>query len=219
MAHRRPAAGGLSARRGVALALALAGCAAVAGAQSASPAVSPVPGASTPAGALPTWTVDPTHTAVHWEVLHMSTSTLRGRFGKLVTSVQFDPAARRLEVSVAVDTASVTSGVPILDALLKGKEMLDVATYPQAYFVAKDATFDGPAPRELRGEFTLRGQGQPLTLRATRWNCALNPLFRRTVCGGDFEGEFLRSSVGITHSLPFVADQVRLLVEVEAISP
>ena len=149
----------------------------------------------------------------------MSTSTLRGRFDKLAASVRFDPATQRLEVSVAVDTTSVASGVPILDALLKGQEMLDVATYPQAYFVAREATFDGQAPRELRGEFTLRGQGQPLTLKATRWNCAINPLFRRTVCGGDFEGEFLRSSVGITHSLPFVADRVRLLVEVEAIAP
>ena len=176
-------------------------------------------GAAAQPAALPAWSLDPTHTAVHWEVLHMGTSTLRGRFGKLAGSVGFDPKAQRLEVSIAIDAASVTSGVPILDALLKGKEMLAVADAPQAYFVAKEASFDGEAPRELRGELTLRGIGQPLTLRATRWHCGLNPLFRRTVCGGDFEGELLRSSVGITHSLPFVADKVRLLIEVEAIAP
>jgi polyisoprenoid-binding protein YceI len=197
MAHRRTTARGLSA-------LALGGAAIAAIAQ-------PAP--------APTWALDPTHTAVHWEVVHMGTSTIRGRFGGVIGNVRFDPKARQLEASISIDTATVSSGVPVLDALLKGKEMLAVEANPQAYFVAKIATFDGDVPRELRGEFTLRGISQPLSLHATRWNCALNPLFRRTVCGGDFEAEFLRSSVGITHSLPFVADKVRLLIEVEAIAP
>ena len=35
------------------------------------------------------------------------------------------------------------------------------------------------------------------------------------VCGGDFEGELLRSDFGATFGLPFVADRVRLLVQVE----
>ncbi|HEY9239560.1 MAG TPA: YceI family protein, partial [Burkholderiaceae bacterium] len=174
--------------------------------------------ASAPA-ASPTWALDPTHTFVHWEILHMGTSTIRGRFSKVTGNVQFDPKAQLLDVSIAVDTASVSSGVPILDALLKGSAMLDSTAQPQAFFVARNATFDGEKPRELRGEFTLRGTSQPLTLRALRWNCGLNPLFRRTVCGGDFEAEIVRSSFGITHSLPFVADKVRLIVQVEAISP
>jgi hypothetical protein len=37
------------------------------------------------------------------------------------------------------------------------------------------------------------------------------------VCGGDFEAEISRSAFGVTHSLPFVADRVRLLVQVEAV--
>ena len=37
------------------------------------------------------------------------------------------------------------------------------------------------------------------------------------VCGGDFETEFARSAFGITHSLPFVADKVRVLIQIEAV--
>ena len=192
-------------------ALALCGAGPAAFAQQPSPASAP--------GAIPSWRLDPTHTFVHWEVVHMGTSTIRGRFDKASGSVQFDPKAQQLDVSITVDTASVNSGVPLLDAQLKGGEMLGVAANPQAYFVARNARFDGEAPRELRGEFTLRGISQPMTLRALRWNCGLNPLFRRTVCGGDFEGELVRSSFGITHSLPFVTDRVRLLIQVEAIAP
>ena len=150
--------------------LALLGAAIAASAQ-------PVP-ASAPEAA-PVWTLDPTHTFVHWEVLHMSTSTIRGRFDKAAGNVQFDPKAKRLDVSVTIETASVNSGVPILDKLLQGSAMLDTAANPQAFFVARNASFDGEVPREIRGEFTLRGTSQPLTLRALRWHCGLNPLFRR----------------------------------------
>ena len=177
----------------------------------------PAPAASAAQGSARDFALDPTHTFVHWEVLHMGTSTIRGRFDKASGSAQFDPKAQRLEVSVSIDTATVNSGVPLLDALLKGTAMLDAIASPQAYFVARAARFEGEVPRELRGEFTLRGISQPLTLRALRWNCGLNPLFRRTVCGGDFEGEIIRSTFGITHSLPFVADKVRLLIQVEGI--
>ena len=174
--------------------------------------------ASAQPDAAPGYVFDPTHTFVHWEVVHMGTSTLRGRFDRSSGSVQFDPKTRRLDVSVTIDTASVSSGTPLLDAQLRGPQMLDVATYPKAYFTARGARFEGEVPREIRGEFTLRGISLPLSLHALRWNCAFNLLFRRQVCGGDFEATFNRSAYGITHSLPLVADPVRLLIEVEAIA-
>jgi polyisoprenoid-binding protein YceI len=173
--------------------------------------------ASAQPAALPVYRLDPTHTFVHWEVLHMGTSTIRGRFDRSGGSVQFDARAQRLDISISVDIASVNSGVPLLDVQLRGTEMLDATANPQAYFTARGARFEGEVPREVRGEFTLRGVSQPLTLRALRWNCAVNPLFRREVCGGDFEAQIDRSAFGITHSLPFVADRVRLLIQVEAI--
>ena len=173
--------------------------------------------ASVAAGAAAVYRLDPTHTFVHWEVVHMGTSTIRGRFGKVAGNVQFDAKAHTLDVGMTVDTNSVDSGVPLLDALLRGSEMLDVKANPQAFFVAKNARFEGDVPRELRGEFTLRGISQPLTLRALRWNCAINLVFRREVCGGDFEAHIVRSSFGITHSLPLVADDVRIIVHVEGI--
>ena len=164
----------------------------------------------------PGYALDPTHTFVHWEVVHMGTSTIRGRFDRSVGNVQFDAKAQRIDVGISIDTGSVNSGVKVLDTLLRGDSMLASGANPQAYFTARGARFEGEVPREIRGEFTLRGVSQPLTLKALRWNCGLNPLFRREVCGGDFEAQIDRSAFGITHSLPFVADRVRLLIQVEA---
>jgi polyisoprenoid-binding protein YceI len=172
--------------------------------------------ASAPMAAA-SYQLDATHTFVHWEVLHMGTSTIRGRLDRSSGKVQFDAQKQQLTLAISIDTASVNSGVPILDKLLRGSAMLDAEGHPQAYFTARSARFEGAAVREVTGEFTLRGTSQPLVLKALRWKCGFNPLFRREVCGGDFEAELDRSSFGITHSLPLVADKVRLLIQVEGI--
>jgi len=161
---------------------------------------------------------DPTHTFVTFEILHFGTSTIRGRVGPLNGEATLDRAARKGRVQVEIDTSQVSTGVPVLDARLKEGDMLSVAANPRAYLVAERVEFDDAGRvKAIRGEFTLRGVSLPLTLTAQRFNCYTSPLIRREVCGGDFEGQFNRSTVGITHSLPFVADTVRLLVQVEAI--
>ena len=201
-----------------AIRLVLRCAAALALASSAAGAAAQAP-ASEPAAAA-SWRLDPTHSFVHFEVLHFGASTLRGRFGPLNGELTLDRAAKAGRVQVVVPTAAVSTGLPVLDARLREPDMLSAEAHPQAYFIAERFEFDAQGHvSSVRGEFTLRGTSQPLTLKAQRFRCYTSPLFRREVCGGDFEGELVRSTFGITHSLPFVADKVRLLVQVEAIAP
>lgn len=189
-------------------------------APASTPASGPAPAAASAPANSTAWRLDPTHSFVHFEVLHFGASTLRGRFGPLNGELSLDRAARAGRVQVVVPTAAVSTGLPVLDARLREPDMLSAEAHPQAYFIAERFEFEPQGNvTSVLGEFTLRGTSQPLTLKAQRFRCYLNPLFRREVCGGDFEGELVRSSFGITHSLPFVADKVRLLVQVEAIAP
>ncbi len=164
-----------------------------------------------------TYVLDPSHTQVTWEVVHLGTSTMRGRFNRVEGHVTLDRAARKGDLSITLDTASVSSGVAPLDGLLRGSQMLSSQDHPKAYFVARQMSFEADQPASVRGEFTLRGISQPLQLRATAFNCYQHPSLQREVCGGDFEAELKRSSFGINHSLPFVADRVRLLIQVEGV--
>lgn len=162
--------------------------------------------------------LDPTHSFVHFEVLHFDTATLRGRFGPLDGQVLLDREARRGHVQVVVDTAAVSTGLAVLDARLRAADLLDSAGHPQAFFVAERLDIDEQGRvNAVRGEFTLRGQGRPLTLSAERFRCYTHPLLRREVCGGDYTAEFDRSAWGMTFGLPFVGDRVRLRVQVEAV--
>jgi len=164
-----------------------------------------------------TYVLDPSHTQVTFEVLHLGTSTLRGRFNRIEGHVTLDRAARSGDVQITVDTSAVSTGVLPLDGLLRGAQGFVSQDHPKAYFIARQVSFDGDKLASVRGEFSLRGGSQPLELRATNFNCYEHPMLKREVCGGDFEAELMRSSFGINHSLPFVGDRVRLLIQVEGV--
>jgi len=171
-----------------------------------------------PAAAAPqTYRLDPGHSWVQFEVLHFGTSTIRGRFGPAEGSVTIDRATGRGEAGITVSTASVSTGFKPFDGHLRRNDILDTDTHPTAWFVARQFEFDGERVRSLRGEFTLHGVSRGLTLTATRFACYEHPRLKREVCGGDFEGELLRSEYGISYGLPFVADRVLLKVQVEGL--
>lgn len=171
-----------------------------------------LPGAAARAELVP-YTLDPEHSFVHFEVQHFGTSTTRGRFGPVRGVVMLDRHAGRGEVSLRISTASVDTGVPVFNARLRQGDLLASAEHADAFFVATRFRFEGERLAEVRGEFTLRGIGQPLSLHATHFAC--RPAGRGEVCGGDFEAELLRSDFGATFGLPLVGDRVRLKVQVE----
>jgi polyisoprenoid-binding protein YceI len=164
-----------------------------------------------------TYSIDPTHTTVIWEALHFGTSTNRGRFDKKEGTIKFDRAAKRGEVDITIDMASISTGVAPFDGHLKSKDFFDVANHPQARFVASGLSFDGDKVKEVAGTLTLLGKTQPVVLKASRFNCYQNPILKREVCGGDFETTIQRSLWGSTYGLPGIPDNVRLVVQVEAV--
>ena len=167
------------------------------------------------------YALDPTHTSVHFEAAHFGTSTSRGRFERITGSVRLDRAARTGRVEIEIATASISTGVLALDGRLRGADFLDTEAHPTARFVAERPVFEDAAANpkvvEVPGELTLLGRTLPLTLRATAFNCYLNPLLLREVCGGDFEATLERSRWGMDRAMSVAPDRVRLLVQVEAI--
>jgi polyisoprenoid-binding protein YceI len=162
------------------------------------------------------YALDPSHTAVHWEVKHFGTSTLRGRFSDIQGHIELNPSAGAGVVSIKLNTASVSTGVPVLDALLQNEDFFNTRAYPQAYFVARQLKFNQDKLQSVRGELTLRGISMPLQFRAAHFNCYQHPVNKKQVCGGDFEGELQRTEASITYGTPFVGSQVRVLIQIEA---
>jgi polyisoprenoid-binding protein YceI len=179
----------------------------------------PAAPASAPAAAA-VYRFDPDLTFATFEVRHFGTSTLRGRFGPLSGSVTIDPAARQGDLRLRIPVGTLSTGARLLDARLKAADMLDVANYPEAYFIATAFRFgaDGGV-QEVRGEFIVHGTSQPLSLFADRFACRQDPARGGRVCGGDFHGDLKRGEFGLNYGEPFVGDDVHLVVQVEASAP
>jgi polyisoprenoid-binding protein YceI len=160
-----------------------------------------------------TYTLDPEQCFVQFEFVHFGTSTSRGRFGPVAGEVTIDRTAGSGELALRIPTASVNTGVPVFNARLRQADLLASSEFPEAYFVARNFRFEGDLLAEVRGEFTLRGVSQPLSLLARRYACRQDGAAE--ICGGDFEGEILRSDFGATFGLPLVGNRVRLRVQAE----
>ncbi|MBU6259759.1 MAG: polyisoprenoid-binding protein [Burkholderiales bacterium] len=165
-----------------------------------------------------TYTIDPNHTFTTFEIGHMGTSTIRGRFDKKSGSVQVDGGAKTGHVEVTIDLKSVSTGVEHLDKHLESDAFFDVAKYPTATFKSDKFDFDGANVAAVEGQLTMHGKTVPVTLKADRFNCYMNPMYKRQVCGGDFETTLHRKDFGIDAFENMGApDDVHLLIEIEAI--
>ena len=166
----------------------------------------------------PTYVIEPTHTFVNFEVSHFGTSFNRGRWDKKEGTVQFDRVARTGRVDLTIDMNSINTGVAQFDGHLKSKDFFNATEHPSARFVGERFVFNGDKVAAVEGTLTMLGKSNPVTLKANQFNCYTNPIFKREVCGGDFEATIQRSQWGITYGMPVVApDSVRLLIQVEAI--
>jgi polyisoprenoid-binding protein YceI len=165
-----------------------------------------------------TYAIDPTHTFVLYEISHFGTSTNRGRFDRKEGTVQFDREAKTGKVEVSFDLNAISTGVAPLDKHLQSADFFDVAKHPSARFVGDKFVFNGDKVAEVVGTLTMLGKSAPVTLKATNFNCYVNPMLKREVCGGDFETTIKRSQWGMNWGLNMgVADDVRLLIQVEAV--
>ena len=63
--------------------------------------------------------------------------------------------------------------------------------------------FNGDKVSEVQGQLTLKGKTHPVVLKALKFNCYINPLIKREVCGGDFETTIMRSQWDILWGLQF----------------
>jgi polyisoprenoid-binding protein YceI len=165
-----------------------------------------------------TYAVDPTHTFATFEIDHFGASTNRGRFDKKSGTVQLDKAAKTGKVELTLDTTSINTGTATFDKHLQSKDFFNTAEFPTAKFVADKFIFNGDKVSEVSGSLTLLGKTNPVTLKATKFNCYMSPMLKVEVCGGDFETTVVRSSYGMGWGLNFgFSDNVRLVVQVEAV--
>jgi len=169
------------------------------------------------------YTIDPYHSYVHFEVDHLGgLSRMRGHFDKTSGKFMIDQAAKTGSLDVTVQTTSVTTGdndkgtrARSRDEHLRTPDFFNVAEFPTMTFKSSKVVFKGDNPGSVEGNLTLLGVTKPLTLNIERWRCIAHPQSKRDMCGGNATGVVKRSDFGMKFGIPAVGDELALFVEVE----
>ncbi len=173
--------------------------------------------AATAAVAAPsTYSLEPNHTFVTFEAKHFGTSTVRGRFDKKSGTVTLDTAAKTGQIDVTVEMGSISTGIDAFNNHLKSKDFFNAEAFPVATFKSSKLVFEGDKVVAAVGDLTLLGKTQTVTLKANNYGCYDNPMLKRQVCGGDFETTIQRGDFGMSYGLPFIPNDIKLVIQVEA---
>jgi polyisoprenoid-binding protein YceI len=169
------------------------------------------------AGAPEEFDLDPGHTFPAFAVGHLGISTQRGRFERTAGRIVLDREAGTGSVEIAITAASVTTGNPKLDAVVRGEDFLDAQRHPAITFRSRAVAFVDGVPRRIAGDLTLAGVTRPVELAVTRFGCTRLPFLVRETCGADVAARIRRSEFGITAFSGLVADEVAIDIQVEAV--
>ena len=163
-----------------------------------------------------TYTVDPKHSYASFEIDHFGLSVIRGRFNRTSGTIVLDASANTGSIEIEIDTTSIDTGLAKRDEHLQRKEFFNVKTYPTAKFTASSLTFEGDKLAKADGNLTMLGQSHPVSLRITHFACREHPIHHVPACGANAEARILRSRWGMTTYVPEIADEVTILIGVEA---
>jgi polyisoprenoid-binding protein YceI len=169
-----------------------------------------------------TWTIDAAHTLVEFSVRHMTIARVTGRFGAVSGRVDV-PEDNPLgaTVTATIDVASVSSGHPKRDELIRSADFLDVGNFPVMVFHSEPAMRVADGRWRIPGELTIKGVSRPVELDATFEGVISHR--GATRAGFSATTEINRREFGVTWNGTLdtggavVSDTIRITLEVELV--
>ena len=165
------------------------------------------------------YAIDASHTYASFEIDHLGFSTQRGQFNRTSGSIDFDSEARTGRIDIRIDAASLDTGFELRDEVLRGESWFNTKDFPDILFRSQKMIFEQDKLVAVEGTLAMLGEVKPMRLEVSRFKCGLNLALRKRGCGADAQGVLRRSEFGLHNGLPFIGDDVRLRIQVEAYPP
>ena len=165
------------------------------------------------------YAIDPTHTYASFEIDHLGFSTQRGQFNRSSGSIEFDPEGKSGRIDIRIDAASLDTGFDLRDDVLRGDSWFNIKAFPDILFRSQKLLFTEDRLSAVEGTLAMLGEIRPMRLEISRFKCGLNLANRKRGCGADAVGSLRRSEFGMNNGQPFIGDEVRLRIQVEAYLP
>ena len=165
-----------------------------------------------------TYGVDGSHTFPRFSYSHFGYSTQLSSFKNTSGKVVFDAEAKTGSVDITIDMKSVNTGFDDFNGHIQGEDFLDTAKFPTATFKSTKVVFEGDKPKSIEGQLTIKGVTKPVTLTVTSFQAMPHPMMKKPALGANAFTTIKRSEFNAGKYAPYVGDEVRIDIAIEAIA-
>ena len=169
------------------------------------------------------WSIDPTHSEIHFKVKHMMVSTVTGSFKEFEGGLESDSddfAGATIQFSANIN--SISTNNEQRDTHLKSDDFFNAEAFPQMTFSSTSfAKKEGDA-YQLIGDLTIRDITKSVELDVIYNGTAVDP-YGQTKSGFEISGKISRKEFGLMWSAVteagsiVVSDEVRLDLNVQLV--
>ena len=164
-----------------------------------------------------TWKIDPVHSGVTFEILHLGVSHVHGSFSHPTGVIHLDDKdITHSTVEATIDTTTVTTNEPKRDEHLKSPEFFNVAKYPTMTFKSTAIT-KANGKLQMTGDLTLAGVTKPVTLDVDGPAPPQKGMQGGVVSGFSATGVLHRTdfNFGGKYGPPLVGNDVKFTIDIE----
>ncbi len=169
-----------------------------------------------------TWTVDPIHSSVGFEVKHMMISTVRGHFKQYEGTLEAAEDYRDSRIRGSVQVASIDTNNADRDEHLRGPDFFDAERWPLITFESTAIVHVVHGTYRVTGDLTIRDVTREIQVEANVEGAALDPWGNERV-GIAARGTIDRTEFGLTWQQSLVGggllvgEKVALRIDISAV--
>ena len=167
------------------------------------------------------WSIDPTHSDIHFKVKHLMINTVTGSFKKFDASLETsNPDLTDAKISFTADIDSINTGLEMRDTHLKSDDFFNAEKYPQLKFESTGFEKVGDSTYLLKGNLTIRETTKPVQLDV-EYGGQMADFYGNTKAGFEITGKLKRKEFGLNWDAVteaggvVVSDEIKLVLNVQ----
>lgn len=169
------------------------------------------------------WSIDPTHSEIHFKVKHMMLSTVTGFFNEFEGEViSEEEDFENANISFSANTNSLDTKNKQRDEHLKSNDFFNVEMFPKLTFQSISFSKKSNGFYRLIGNLSIRDHTQEVEL-SVEFNGTSIDLYGQTKAGFEIKGKINRKDFGLrwnalTENGGFmISDEVRILINIQLV--
>lgn len=171
-----------------------------------------------------TYKIDPAHSSAQFSVRHMMISNVRGNFGNVTGTIEYDPdQPANSSIDAVIDAKTINTQDSKRDEHLKSPDFLHVEQHPTITFKSTKVTPAGKGEWKVSGNLTIHGTTKEVVLDVEGPTPETKDPYGNMRVGASAKTKIKRSDFDVKFNMPLeaggvvIGDEVKIDLEISAI--